>query len=198
MNVACDLHRVPNKTNLVTRPPPPFEFAGVQISLSNPLTIPVTFRVDTNGPFAINPAPSKKRLHSGKSAAQACPGGGGGPDSGTERRERSQSSHHGGGDLAGAGRSPKRRRAAGGHAADVSGATGTAAAAAAPTPVSRRPTKNRRQEGREVVLLPGQNLQLELVFMPSRSPEMSESLVSSFSPGTEVLFTQFMYIANTL
>eukprot|EP00752_Nemacystus_decipiens_P011479 g10191.t1 len=147
-----------------------------QISLSNPLTIPVSFRVDTHGPFAINPAPSRKRLHNGKSATHKYCGGGSSTDSGTESRYR--------GGLVGVGRSPKRRRAAGGHAADVSDATGTTVAAA-PAPVSRKPAKNHRREGREEVLLPGQNLQLELVFMPSRSPEMSESLVSSFSPGTE-------------
>ena len=168
---------------------PLLDFAGAQISLSNPLTIPVSFRVGTNGPFAINPTPSKKRLHNGKRAAQKCFGGGGGgvgTDSGTEIPGGNPVNHHRGGGVVGAGRSPKRRRAAGGHTTGVSDAMGTAAAAA-PTPVSPRPTKTQRHEGREVVLLlPGQNLQLELVFMPSRSPEMSESLASSFSPGTEV------------
>lgn len=165
-----------------------FVFAGVQISLSNPLTIPVSFRVETHGPFAINPTPSKKRLHNGKNAAQRCFGGGSG-DGGAERREGDEQNHHQGA-LGGGGRSPKRRRAAaGGRTADNSGAAGAAAAAPVSTPASRRSTKrhhHHRQQDQAVLLLPGQNLQLELVFMPSRSPEMSESLASSFSPGTEV------------
>lgn len=36
-----------------------------QISLSNPLTVAVSFVVQTRGPFAINPSPTKKRLRSG-------------------------------------------------------------------------------------------------------------------------------------
>eukprot|EP00903_Cladosiphon_okamuranus_P011029 g10416.t1 len=148
-----------------------------QISLSNPLTIPVSFRVDTHGPFAINPTPSKKRLHKGRGNDQRCFDTSGGIDS--QRREGSNRGPPGDG-----GRSPKRRRAGGGDTTVSSGVTGTPAAATA-LPTRRSANKHQRQEGQEVVLLPEQNLQLELVFMPSRSPEMTESLVSSFSPGTE-------------
>lgn len=160
---------------------PPLGF-GAQISLSNPLTIPVSFRLETCGPFAINPTPSKKRLHNGKKTAQRCFSG---ADGGAKCPDGNQHSHHRGAPEGG-GSSPKCRRAAAtrDRAVEDSGAA-DAVAAGVPKPATRRPAKH-QQQGQEVVLLPGRNLQLELVFMPSRSPEMSESLVSSFSPGREV------------
>lgn len=106
-----------------------------QISLGNTLTIPVSFRAETLGPFAINPAPSKKRLakHGSSAAGKMDP-------TATKRaRKRGQMAE-------------------------------TAVAS------------------KLVTLLPGQTLQLELVFLPARaSNEMAAAIHSSFAPGSEVM-----------
>ncbi|CAM9765369.1 unnamed protein product, partial [Ectocarpus sp. 13 AM-2016] len=153
------------------------------ISLSNPLTIPVSFRVETSGPFVINPSPPKKRLNSGKTYFETQVRGG-----------------RGGGDAA---RCQGRRRQQSQLADNNSQATrsgdGASCAYIGQRTASMMDTQDHNQHQKQhhpecqhrrtkdlISLLPGQNLQLEVVFLPSRaSAEMSECLKSSFSPGTE-------------
>lgn len=185
-----------------------------QISLSNPLTIPVSFRVETHGPFAINPAPSKNRLQNGRNSSQerrsggrSSSSGGCGDDGGDDEEPKDG---HGQpqplGFLGQEGYSQKRRQTAagvggGGIAPETAATAGTVRGEEDPKSVAVEAAKQRHhhQQKREqvVVLLPGQNLQLELVFLPSRgTPEMSQALQSSFSPGTEV-FVIFFFILHT-
>lgn len=163
----------------------------LQISLSNPLTIPVSFRVETSGPFVINPFPPKKRLNSGKTSfeTQLSSGGGGGDDARCQGRRRQQSQ------LADnniqATRSPKRRRAGDGASCanrDQRTASVMDTQDHNQHQKQHHPERQHRRTKDLISLLPGQNRQLEVVFLPSRaSAEMSECLKSSFSPGTEVI-----------
>ncbi|CAM9318807.1 unnamed protein product [Ectocarpus sp. 12 AP-2014] len=153
-----------------------------QISLSNPLTVPVSFRVETSGPFVINPYPPKKRLNSGKTSfeTQVTGGGGGGDDARCRGRRRQQSQ------LAG-NNSQATRSGDGASCAN----RGQRSASVMDTQdhnqhQQHHPQRQHRRSKDLISLLPGQNRQLEVVFLPSRaSAEMSECLKSSFSPGTE-------------
>lgn len=190
----------------------------LQISLSNPLTIPVSFHVETEGPFAINPSPSKKRLsrvspsaakygvnspgynNNNNNVVKTATGGGA-----TNPAPHNAATNDNNNDITtntttlGNARRPscrenKNRRGT------ASVETGTAPVVeCGELRVNNQPgegTRQRRGNNRTrntstrlVKLLPGQNLQLEVVFLPATASAAHGTagiLQSSFAPGSEV------------
>lgn len=175
---------------------------ALQISLSNPLTIPVTFRLETRGPFAINSTPSKKRLPVRKKGLGLGyqTGTATGALAATGNTEDSMLDYSRISDVA-------TKHAAfdddngNPHAFDPSESTLKNSSKKAADGGGRMPgsggsgnSAKRRGDGgastslsKSVKLLPGRNLQLELVFLPSKaSGDVSAALQSSFTPGSEV------------
>lgn len=216
---------------------------ALQISLSNPLTVAVSFVVQTRGPFAINPSPTKKRLRAGAAdnsrgdnsaggmstvlcqGVSPAPGGSGGNLANHQWTSAAATT----GAAAEAGRTAAETTAAGTAPAYTTPQSSRHQQQHSPTEkiknenatadtstVSRRRgvalghkggqsqhgrcsgsggTTGRNRGGRgaalasqrTVKLLPGQNYQMELVFLPARaSAEMAQALQSSFCPGSEV------------
>lgn len=189
----------------------------LQISLSNPLTIPVSFRVETRGTFAINPSPSRNRL----SRVQ--------PSSSTKVNHGNATNYSSdtvdGGKTDGEQTLPPQNTAVP-DKGEKNTATGTSGGNArrpscretkklqqrtnpedkqtAPTiecgeiriaDRSGEGTRKKLENSRTrmtstglVKLLPGQNFQLEVVFLPAMAPTHGTAGIfqSSFAPGSEV------------
>lgn len=173
-----------------------FLLSPSQVNLSNPLTIPVTFRTETRGAFVIKttgpqPRPQRERTQEKGTLGPAV------FDEHVAVGAQSRSKQAWGAETA----TPERV---------------ASAAAAVPSPRQDAPRvqgkglhstrqheecgecirggeeqgtgKGTTSPSQTVKLLPGQNLQLEIVFLPSKEgPHAAAALRSSFTPGSEVI-----------
>lgn len=133
-----------------------------QVSLSNPFTIPIFFRLETWGPFVVNPVlpgckNTEPRLFNGLHGASdvgATTLNGDGTSRSSRKIQRENNGH------------------TGRHCNNPGERVGSSSRGA-------------------MQLLPGQSIELELVFLPARAPaeEMAKELLhTSFTPGSEVSF----------